>query len=75
MANCSVAENVYQDGLRKFPDSFELRKASGRLLASMKRYERAADDLAMVHAGVLPMGKRLITWGSATRHWAANATR
>jgi Flp pilus assembly protein TadD len=45
-----IAENLYENALQKFPNSFELRKASGRLLASLKRYQRAAGDLEMVHA-------------------------
>ena len=45
-----IAEKLYQKALRKFPNSFELLKASGRLLASLKRYEVAAADLEMVHA-------------------------
>ena len=45
-----IAENAYEKALQKFPNSFELLKASGRLLASLMRYERAAGDLEMVHA-------------------------
>lgn len=45
-----VAESLYEKALQKFPDSFELRKASGRLLTSLKRYQRAASDLEIVHA-------------------------
>lgn len=45
-----IAENLYENALQKFPDSFELRKASGRLLASLKRYQQAVGDLEIVHA-------------------------
>ena len=45
-----IAENLYENALQKFPNSFELRKACGRLLASLKRYRRAAGDLETVHA-------------------------
>jgi tetratricopeptide (TPR) repeat protein len=44
------AAKCYQKALQKFPNSFELRKASGRLLAGLKRYQEAANDLAATHA-------------------------
>ncbi len=45
-----IAVNCYQKALHRFPDSLELRKASGRLLASLNRYREAAADLAAAHA-------------------------
>lgn len=40
----------YQDGLKKFPNSFALHKAAGRLCASLLRYQEAKDYLEPVHA-------------------------
>ena len=40
----------YQDGLRKFPESFELNKAAGRLCASLLRFEEAKQHLEPVLA-------------------------
>src|SRR6266581_507846 len=45
-----IAAKGYQKALGKFPASFELLKASGRLLASLERYQEAADHLAAAHA-------------------------
>ena len=45
-----IAAKCYQKALVKFPDSLELRKASGRLLAALKRYREAAADLSAAHA-------------------------
>jgi tetratricopeptide (TPR) repeat protein len=45
-----IAVKGYQKALHRFPDSLELRKASGRLLAALKRYREAADELAAAHA-------------------------
>jgi len=45
-----IAAQGYQKALGKFPASFELLKASGRLLASLQRYQEAADHLAAAHA-------------------------
>ena len=45
-----IAAKCYQEALHKFPDSLELRKASGRLLATLKRYQEAAAELAVAHA-------------------------
>jgi hypothetical protein len=45
-----IAAKCYQEALHKFPDSLELRKASGRLLATLKRYRGAAAELAVAHA-------------------------
>ncbi len=45
-----IAAKCYQRALNKFPNSLELRKASGRLLAALKRYGEAAADLSAAHA-------------------------
>jgi tetratricopeptide (TPR) repeat protein len=45
-----IAAKCYEKALRKFPDSLELRKASGRLLAALKRYGEAATALEAAHA-------------------------
>jgi tetratricopeptide (TPR) repeat protein len=45
-----IASNTYQKALKKFPNSLELRKASGRLLAGLQRYQEAADELSAAHA-------------------------
>ncbi len=37
---------LYEQALRSYPQSFELRKAAGRLAASVGQYERAIDYLA-----------------------------
>jgi tetratricopeptide (TPR) repeat protein len=44
------AAKAYQMALKKFPASVELEKASGRLLASLRRYREARDYLAAAHA-------------------------
>ena len=36
-----AAVNYYEEALRKFPSSLELQKASGRILASLQRYQEA----------------------------------
>jgi tetratricopeptide (TPR) repeat protein len=43
------AAKCYEKALERFPASFELQKASGRLLASLRRYQEAADHLAAAH--------------------------
>ncbi|HEY8714386.1 MAG TPA: DUF5107 domain-containing protein, partial [Candidatus Acidoferrum sp.] len=45
-----IASNNYQKALEKFPNSLELRKALGRLLAGLQRYQEAADQLVAAHA-------------------------
>ncbi|MEQ1472458.1 MAG: DUF5107 domain-containing protein [Candidatus Acidiferrum sp.] len=45
-----IAANFYDQALQKFPNSFGLRKASGRLFASLGRSQRAAEDLEIAHA-------------------------
>ena len=40
----------YQDALTKFPDSFQLQKAAGRLCASLLRFQEAQRFLEPVHA-------------------------
>src|SRR5437763_10652445 len=44
------ALQTYQDAIAIVPESFELRKAAGRLCASLLRYEEARKYLAPVHA-------------------------
>ncbi len=39
------AWDAYQAGLRRFPDSFELHKAAGRLAVTLLRYEQALEHL------------------------------
>lgn len=48
--NLLTALETYQDALAKFPESFELRKAAGRLLASLLRFQEARPPLESVHA-------------------------
>jgi tetratricopeptide (TPR) repeat protein len=43
------AQETYEKALRKFPASFELLKASGRLATSLKRFEEAVPRLAAAH--------------------------
>jgi Tfp pilus assembly protein PilF len=45
-----AALDIYTAALKKFPTSFELRKAAGRLLVSLKRLEDAEPLLAAAHA-------------------------
>jgi tetratricopeptide (TPR) repeat protein len=45
-----VAAETYQKALRKYPDSFALSKAYGRVLISLKRFDEAAPQLAAAHA-------------------------
>lgn len=40
----------YQEALKKFPNSFALQKAAGRLCAGLLRYQEAKDYLEPVHA-------------------------
>jgi tetratricopeptide (TPR) repeat protein len=42
------AWDTYRDGLRRFPDSFELHKAAGRLAVTLLRYEEAVEHLRLV---------------------------
>lgn len=44
------ALQTYQNGLAKFPESFEMRKAAGRLCASLLRYPEAKSYLEPVYA-------------------------
>jgi len=48
--NLLAALQTYQDALAKFPESFELRKAAGRLLVSLLRFQEARPFLESVHA-------------------------
>ncbi|HEY7353257.1 MAG TPA: DUF5107 domain-containing protein [Terriglobales bacterium] len=41
---------TYQEALKKFPNSFELHKAAGRLSATLLRYSEAKEHLELVHA-------------------------
>ena len=43
------ALQAYQDAIAKFPDSFEARKAAGRLCASLLRHQEAKGYLEPVH--------------------------
>jgi len=45
-----IALQTYKDALARFPESFEIRKAAGRLCASLLRFEEAKDYLGPVHA-------------------------
>lgn len=40
----------YEEALQKFPNSFALHKAAGRLSASLLHYDEAKEDLEIVHA-------------------------
>ncbi len=40
----------YEEALQKFPDSFALHKAAGRLSATLLRYSEAKENLEIVHA-------------------------
>ena len=44
------ALQTYQDALRKYPDSFELHKSTGRLYAGLVRFQEAKDSLEPVLA-------------------------
>ncbi|HMI53432.1 MAG TPA: DUF5107 domain-containing protein [Candidatus Saccharimonadales bacterium] len=44
-----IAAGTYEQAIKKFPLSFELQKALGRLYASMKRYDESQSLLAGVH--------------------------
>ncbi len=41
-----VAADAYQQGLERFPESFELNKAAGRLAVQLKRYDQAVKALS-----------------------------
>jgi len=43
-----VAYATYQDGLRRYPGSFALGKAAGRLAVALKRYDEAVERLTAV---------------------------
>ena len=43
------AVRTYEEALRKFPTSYELNKAAGRLDAALKRFEEAAPRLQAIH--------------------------
>jgi tetratricopeptide (TPR) repeat protein len=53
-----LAEDVYRDGLAKFPKDVSLIKAMGRLLAERQRYPEAAETLSEAVA-VLPLDAEL----------------
>ena len=48
--NLLTALQTYQDALAKFSESFDLRKAAGRLYASLLRFHEAKPLLESVHA-------------------------
>ncbi len=45
-----IALRTYRDGLVRFPESFDLQKAAGRLCAGLLRFAEAEDYLKPVHA-------------------------
>jgi tetratricopeptide (TPR) repeat protein len=45
-----IALQTYKDALARFPESFDLSKAAGRLCASLLRFEEAKQYLEPVHA-------------------------
>jgi tetratricopeptide (TPR) repeat protein len=45
-----IALQTYKDALTRFPESYDLRKAAGRLCAGLLRFEEAKDYLQPVHA-------------------------
>src|SRR5207302_2725198 len=47
--NLLAAQGTYQKALLKFPESFELLKAAGRLEASLNRFDEALPRLIAVH--------------------------
>ena len=47
--NSLAAVQTYEKALQKFPSSFELLKAAGRLDAALNRFEEALPRLAQVH--------------------------
>ena len=48
--NLLGAVQTYQDALARFPESFQGRKAAGRLCASLLRFQEAKGFLELVHA-------------------------
>ena len=44
-----IAVATYQKALQRFPSSFELHKAAGRLLASLQRFDDALQHLTLAH--------------------------
>jgi tetratricopeptide (TPR) repeat protein len=44
-----IAVESYQKALERFPSSFELHKAAGRLLASLRRFDDAVPHLTLPH--------------------------
>ena len=44
-----IAAESYQKALERFPSSFELHKAAGRLLATLQRFDDAARHLTVAH--------------------------
>ncbi|MFZ0734060.1 MAG: DUF5107 domain-containing protein [Candidatus Sulfotelmatobacter sp.] len=45
-----IALQTYKDALARFPESYDIRKAAGRLCAGLLRFEEARDYLEPVHA-------------------------
>jgi cytochrome c-type biogenesis protein CcmH/NrfG len=60
-----TALDIYTKALQKFPTSFELQKASGRILCSLKRFEDARPLLAAAHARSTTDAEVLYYWGMA----------
>jgi tetratricopeptide (TPR) repeat protein len=45
-----IALQTYKDALARFPESYEIQKAAGRLCAGLLRFEEAKEYLGPVHA-------------------------
>jgi tetratricopeptide (TPR) repeat protein len=60
-----VAWNTYQDGLLRFPGSFALQKAAGRLAVGLKRYDEAV--------ALLGHAEELVTNDAELQHYLALA--
>jgi Tfp pilus assembly protein PilF len=60
-----LAVATYAKALQKFPTSFELQKAYGRILCSLQRFEAAQLVLAAAHARNTTDGEVSYYWGMA----------
>src|SRR6202041_3112007 len=58
-----LAVATYAKALQKFPTSFELQKAYGRILCSLQRFEDAQPVLAAAHARNTTDGEVSYYWG------------
>ncbi len=59
------AYDVYQDGLRHFPESAEMNKAAGRLAIQLKRFEEAKNQLSKVLTRMSNDSETLYYFGNA----------